>query len=103
MAGRQRQLVLLTPVARRYNSPDGSAFEVDRRLDEVRSVRHGSLSRPICHDAPWSGSPVAALLRQLKGFGVQLRFREDGVNTVLTLERKDATKPILGSDPSAAA
>jgi hypothetical protein len=31
---------------------------------------------------------VAALLRQLERFGVQLRFREDGVHTVVTMERK---------------
>jgi hypothetical protein len=68
-------------------SPDGNAFEIDKGLDEVRNARHGSLSRPIVHDMPAPGSPVAALLRQVKGFGVQLRFREDGVQTVLTLER----------------
>jgi hypothetical protein len=69
-------------------SPDGSAFEADKRLDEVRNVRHGSLSRPVVHDRPSADSPVASLLRSIREFGVQLRFREDGVHTILTLERE---------------
>jgi hypothetical protein len=69
-------------------SPDGSAFEVDKQLDEVRNVRHGSLSRPVAHDMPAADSRVAVLLRQIKGLGVQLRFREDGVHTILTMERQ---------------
>jgi hypothetical protein len=68
-------------------SPDGTAFEVDRLSGEVSNPRHGSLARPTCRDEPAPGSPAAALLRQLDRVGVQLRFREDGVHTVLTLER----------------
>jgi hypothetical protein len=69
-------------------SPDGTSFEVDERLDEVRNSRHGSLSRPVCHDGPAAGSPVVALLEQLDRISVQMRFREDGLHSVLTFERK---------------
>jgi hypothetical protein len=68
-------------------SPDATPYEVDTRHLEVRNQRHGSLSAPVLHDDLADGSPLAALLQPLKSARVQLRFREDGLHTVLTLQR----------------
>jgi hypothetical protein len=52
MAGRQRQLVLLTRVVRRYNSPDGSAFPPpsvlgrrQKRMTALRAAMHNYSDR----------------------------------------------------------
>jgi hypothetical protein len=68
-------------------SPDGAAYRYDRRTQEVRNARHGSYRRPHLHEALDEQSPVARLLGQLRHVRADLRFREDGVHTVVTLER----------------
>jgi hypothetical protein len=68
-------------------SPDGVAYFYDRRTQEVRNTRHGSYRRPHLHEALDEASPVARLLGQLRHVRADLRFREDGVHTVVTLER----------------
>jgi hypothetical protein len=79
-----------TVVARRLlgyapASPDGTAFVFDEKLRQVRNERHGSPSRPVFHDRLAPGAGILQLLSQLRSLRVDLRFREDGIHTVLTL------------------
>jgi hypothetical protein len=69
-------------------SPDDSAFSYDRRTDEVRNARHGSLRKPELHDGVEETSPLGQLLDQFRTIRTDLRFREDGIHTVLTLTKK---------------
>jgi hypothetical protein len=73
-------------------SPDGEEHVHDGRLNEVRNIRHGSLARPIYHDQLAPGSALARLLEQMRTLRADLRFREDGVHTVLTIDRKAKEK-----------
>jgi hypothetical protein len=68
-------------------SPDGTAYKYDRDHDEVGNERHGSLRRPRLHPSTADTSPLNFLLDQLRSVRADLRFREDGIHTVLTLER----------------
>jgi hypothetical protein len=68
-------------------SPDGAAYRYDRRTQEVLNSRHGSYGRPRLHDTLDGRSPLAHLLTRLRHVRADLRFREDGVHTVVTLER----------------
>jgi hypothetical protein len=69
-------------------SPDDSEYMFDRTGAEVVNVRHGSVHRPRLHDDLAAKSPLATLLDQVRTIRADLRFREDGVHTTLTLERK---------------
>jgi hypothetical protein len=69
-------------------SPDATADYFDPKTDEVINRRHGSLRRPSFQTKPVETSPVARLLEQLKTIRADLRFKEDGINTVVTIERK---------------
>ncbi len=50
--------------------------------------RHGSLRRPQLQAAVDADSPLGILLAQIHCVRADLRFREDGVQTVLTIDRK---------------
>jgi hypothetical protein len=69
-------------------SPDGSAYGYDRKADEVVNARHGSARRPRLHNALAEDAPLNRLLDQLRSIRADLRFREDGIHTVLTLDRQ---------------
>jgi hypothetical protein len=69
-------------------SPDGAAYCYDARTGEVVNGRHGSLRQPRLHGGIEADSPLAQLLEQFRTFRADLRFREDGLYTVLTVERK---------------
>jgi hypothetical protein len=69
-------------------SPDGTAYAYDRRTDEVRNERHGSSRRPQTHAALAEGAPLKLLLGQLRALRADLRFREDGIHTTLTIDRQ---------------
>jgi hypothetical protein len=69
-------------------SPDGAAYVYDASRDEVVNKRHGTPRQPLYHAGPADDSPLAHLLDQLQSVRADLRFREDGVHTVLTMERK---------------
>lgn len=69
-------------------SPDGAAYVFDVKNDEIANKRHGTVRNPLVHAGPADGSPTALLLEQLQTIRADLRFREDGVQTVLTIERK---------------
>jgi hypothetical protein len=53
----------------------------------VVNERHGSFRKPTLHKTTAEGSPLNFLLDQLRSLRADLRFREDGIHTVLTLDR----------------
>jgi hypothetical protein len=73
-------------------SPDGAAYRHEAKTDEVVNVRHGSLRRPKSHTDLEKNAPLAQLLEQLRTVRADLRFRADGIHTVLTLQRQKPTK-----------
>ncbi len=80
-------------MARRYLgfipvSPDGSPYRYDARLGEVVSGRHGSLRRPDLHPKVAEGSELGKVLDQIKALRAELLFLENGLHTVLTIERR---------------
>jgi hypothetical protein len=84
-------------VAKRYLgfvpvSPEGALFAYDSKMDEVVNSRHGSPARPVLHPGIESSSPLSQLLDQFRNLRVDVRFREDGLNTVLTIERKEGKR-----------
>lgn len=68
-------------------SPDGSAYHYDRQRDAVNNLRHGSFERERLHAGLDDASPLRGLLQQLQSVRADLRFREDGIHTILTIER----------------
>jgi hypothetical protein len=71
-------------------SPDGTPYHLEGRTDDVVNGRHGSFRRPRLHEGLADTSPLAQLLDQLRTVRADLRFREDGVHTVVTIDRKAA-------------
>ncbi|MBI1915202.1 MAG: hypothetical protein HYS12_10755 [Planctomycetes bacterium] len=71
-------------------SPDGSAYRYEVARDEVENERHGSLRKPISPKTSADEAPLTRLLEQLRSIRADLRFREDGIHTVLTIERHKA-------------
>lgn len=69
-------------------APDGSRVVYDPATREVRNLRHGTWGRPIVHDAADPASPLGKLLRSIQSIQADLRFREDGVHTTVTISRK---------------
>jgi hypothetical protein len=72
-------------------SPDDAAYAFDPKTDDVKNGRHGSLRQPRLHPGVEDASPLGQLLQQFRTVRADLRFREDGVHTVLTIARKRAT------------
>lgn len=69
-------------------SPDYSPYMFERKTDEVSNKRHGSIRRPILHKGIEPGSPIASVLEQFPSLRADLRFREDGLHTLVTFTRK---------------
>ncbi|MBV9123496.1 MAG: hypothetical protein JO112_09075, partial [Planctomycetes bacterium] len=69
-------------------SPDGAMFAYERAADDVVNQRHGSLRRPDLHPDIDAASPLARLLEQFRTLRADLRFQEDGLDTVLTIDRR---------------
>jgi hypothetical protein len=69
-------------------SPDGSTFSYDPRTDEVVNSRHGTRRRPVLHAGLEAGSPLAQLLEEFRSVRADLRFRDDGLHTAVTVERQ---------------
>jgi hypothetical protein len=69
-------------------SPDGTLYLYDRRTDEVRNARHGSPARPRTRKELADNAPIKQLLEQLRTIRADLRFREDGIHTTLTVDRQ---------------
>jgi hypothetical protein len=73
-------------------SPDGAAYVYDRRTDEVRNERHGSPARPRTHKELADNAQLKLLLDQFRSIRADLRFREDGIQTTLTVDRQPKEK-----------
>jgi hypothetical protein len=73
-------------------SPDGGSYRYDALADQVENARHGSFLRPILHADLAPTTPVSQLLDQFRSMRVDLRFLEDGIHTMVTLERKAVKK-----------
>jgi hypothetical protein len=69
-------------------SPDGSTYRYDARSSEVVNQRHGSLRRPELHSRLAESSELGQFLKQIKALRVELRFLDNGLHTLLTIERK---------------
>jgi hypothetical protein len=69
-------------------SPDGAAFRYDRRRGEAVNLRHGSPARPEPHVGLEETGGPGRLWAALRAVRADLRFREDGIHTTITLERK---------------
>ncbi|HEY1381225.1 MAG TPA: hypothetical protein VGF55_30780 [Gemmataceae bacterium] len=67
-------------------SPDGAGYRYDPRADEVTTARHGSPRRPAA-PALDPDSTLGRLLETTRDVAADLRFREDGVHTTLTIRR----------------
>ncbi|HTU22355.1 MAG TPA: hypothetical protein VMG10_30225 [Gemmataceae bacterium] len=68
-------------------SPDGSPYRYDGVRQEVSNDGYGSLRRPKLRSMLPASSPLAQLLEQVRILRVDLRFREDGIHTILTMDR----------------
>jgi hypothetical protein len=82
-----RQEVLFRYLGYAPVSPDGASYLYDPRADEVTNTRHGSLRRPTPKPALDPNSPLGQLLEKTRAIDADLRFREDGVHTTVTIRR----------------
>jgi hypothetical protein len=69
-------------------SPDSSTYRFDAHLAEVANSRHGSHRRPWLHRQVAEASELGRLLDQIKGLHAELRFLDNGLSTVLTIDRR---------------
>ena len=69
-------------------SPEGGEYRYDPRTDEVINARHGSLRVPTVHPGIEPDSTLGRLLKQFSKITADLRFREDGIHTTVTLRRQ---------------
>ena len=69
-------------------SPDGSPYLYDARLGDVINRRHGSFRRPTRHEHVEATSELGRLLEHIEAVRVELRFRNNGLHSVLTIERR---------------
>ncbi len=69
-------------------SPDLAPFGYDARYDEVSNQRHGTLRQPRLPPATDTATPAGRLLQQVRTIRADLRFREDGVHTTVTLRKQ---------------
>jgi hypothetical protein len=74
------------------SSPDGTGFAWDAKSRQVVNAWHGTLSAPTFQARLPPGSALVGLLSQLKSVRADLRFREDGIHTTLTLDWAAARK-----------
>jgi hypothetical protein len=68
-------------------SADASSYRYDARLGEVVNARHGSHRRPQLHDRVAEASGLGKLLDQIKALRAELRFLDNGLSTVVTIDR----------------
>jgi hypothetical protein len=69
-------------------SADGSAYHYDARLREVANRRHGTYHRPQTHSDVQETSELGKLLNEFKALRAELRFHDNGLHTVLTIDRR---------------
>jgi hypothetical protein len=78
-----RQFLGFVPV-----SPDGAAYVYEPKSDEVVNQRHGSPRQPRLHAKLADGTALGQLLAQFQTMRADLRFREDGIHTMLSIRRQ---------------
>ena len=76
-------------------SPDLAPFRYEWQKEEVVNLRHGSLRQPKLHKGIEANSPLGVMLEEFSSIRADLRFREDGIHTTLTM-RKSAPAPAKG-------
>jgi hypothetical protein len=69
-------------------SPDGTAYQFDSVRQEVVNAVHGSLRQPKLPEKPVTDLPLQKMLAEVLNLRLDLRFREDGIHTVVTLNRQ---------------
>jgi hypothetical protein len=69
-------------------SADGTGYRYDRQHAEVVNDRHGSHRKPQLHGSVAEQSELGKLLNEIKALRAELKFLDNGVQTVLTIERK---------------
>jgi hypothetical protein len=87
MSGPKKEAAVLGLLGFVPVSPEGAACRYLPDSDEVENQRHGSYRRPRLHPRIEDKSPLGQLLREFRTVRADLRFRENGIHTVLTLER----------------
>jgi hypothetical protein len=73
-------------------SPDNTPYRYDAKSDEVVNERHGSFRKPVLHKTTAEDAPLNKFLEQVRSIRADLRFREDGIHTVLTIDRGTRAK-----------
>lgn len=68
-------------------SPDLRPYVYIGKFDEVENIWHGSARNPQMRGGFDEHAPLAQLLEQFRTIRADLRFKEDGVNTVVTIQR----------------
>jgi hypothetical protein len=71
-------------------SPDLAPFRYERQKEEVINLRHGSVRQPKLAKGIDAASPMSKMLDQFATIRADLRFREDGIHTTLTMKRNAA-------------
>jgi hypothetical protein len=61
--------------------------ECPAKFDEVENIWHGSARYPQMRGGFDEHAPLSQLLEQFRTIRAEFRFKEDGVNTVVTIER----------------
>jgi hypothetical protein len=74
-------------------SPDGTGYRWEKSTQEAVNVRHGALRVPRLHAGLDPRSPLRRLLAEVRMIRADLLFKEDGVQTVVTIERRAAGAP----------
>jgi len=68
-------------------SPDLAPFHYEWKKEEVVNRRHGSLRQPTLQPGVDADSPLGQVLEEFAAIRADLRFREDGVHTTVTLRK----------------
>jgi hypothetical protein len=71
-------------------SPDLAPFRYEWQKEEVVNLRHGSLRQPKLNKGIDAASPMSKMLDQFATIRADLRFREDGIHTTITMKRNVA-------------
>ncbi len=71
-------------------SPDLAPFRYEWKKDEVVNRRHGSERQPTLNPGVDAASPLGQILEEFATIRADLRFREDGIHTTVTLQRNVA-------------
>jgi hypothetical protein len=84
MSDAQREQVALRLWGFVPSAPDGSRASWDADTRQVRNLRHGTWRLPASHTRLDTKSPLARFIRRFESLQADLRFREDGIHTVIT-------------------